>query len=81
MAIQTYEASYRKYFGNTYDKIHKDSTHDEVRQVYDIWAVDYDKVSIIIRLDKSLADVVGFGRISIRPLLFRELGPVSRNCR
>ncbi|KAM7451521.1 Methyltransferase domain [Porites harrisoni] len=43
MAIQTYEASYRKYFGNTYDKIHKDSTHDEVRQVYDIWAVDYDK--------------------------------------
>ena len=53
MAIQTYEASYRKYFGNTYDKIHKDSTHDEVRQVYDIWAVDYDKVSIIIRLDHS----------------------------
>ena len=40
---KTYEAYYRKYFKNTYDEIHKESKNDEVRQVYVIWAVDYDK--------------------------------------
>lgn len=40
---KTYEAYYRKYFKNTYDEIHKESKNDEVRQVYGIWAVDYDK--------------------------------------
>jgi len=40
---KTYEASYRKYFENTYGEIHKESTNDEVRQVYVIWAVEYDK--------------------------------------
>ena len=40
---KTYEAYYRKYFKNTYDEIHKESKYDEVRQVYVIWAVDYDK--------------------------------------
>ena len=39
---KTYEAYYRKYFKNTYE-IHKESKNDEVRQVYGIWAVDYDK--------------------------------------
>ena len=39
---KTYEAYYRKYFKNTYE-IHKESKNDEVRQVYVIWAVDYDK--------------------------------------
>ena len=45
MAIRTYEASYKKYFPDTYEKIGKDSTHDEVRQLYDEWAVKYDEVS------------------------------------
>ena len=40
---KTYEAYYRKCFKNTYDEIHKESTNDEVRQLYVIWAVDYDK--------------------------------------
>lgn len=44
MAIRTYEASYKKYFPDTYEKIGKDSTHDEVRQLYDEWAVKYDEV-------------------------------------
>ncbi|KAM7451520.1 Methyltransferase domain [Porites harrisoni] len=43
MAIRTYEASYKKYFPDTYEKIGKDSTHDEVRQLYDEWAVKYDE--------------------------------------
>ena len=40
---KTYGAYYRKYFKNTYDEIHKESKNGEVRQVYVIWAVDYDK--------------------------------------
>lgn len=44
MAIRNYEASYKKYFPDTYEKIGKDSTHDEVRQLYDEWAVKYDEV-------------------------------------
>ena len=46
MAISTYEASYKKYFGDRFENISKDSTDEEVRHLYDKWAADYDKVTI-----------------------------------
>ena len=48
MATSAYEASYKKYFGDRFDKITKNSSDEEVRNLYDKWAADYDKVSIII---------------------------------
>ena len=47
MATSAYEASYKKYFGDRFDKITKNSSDEEVRNLYDKWAADYDKVSII----------------------------------
>lgn len=47
MATSTYEASYKKYFGDRFDNITKNSSDEEVRDLYDKWAADYDKVSII----------------------------------
>ena len=47
MATSTYEASYKKYFGDRFDNITKNSSDEEVRNLYDKWAADYDKVSII----------------------------------
>ena len=48
MATSVYEASYKKYFGDRFDNITKNSSDEEVRNLYDKWAADYDKVSIII---------------------------------
>ena len=48
MATSAYEASYKKYFEDRFDKITKNSSDEEVRNLYDKWAADYDKVSIII---------------------------------
>ena len=47
MATSTYEASYKKYFGDRFDNITKNSSDEEVRNLYDKWAADYDKVWII----------------------------------
>ncbi|CAH3144796.1 unnamed protein product [Porites lobata] len=43
MATSTYEASYKKYFGDRFDNITKNSSDEEVRNLYDKWAADYDK--------------------------------------
>lgn len=43
MATSTYEASYKKYFGDRFDNITKNSSDEEVRDLYDKWAADYDK--------------------------------------
>ena len=48
MATSAYETSYKKYSGDRFDKITKNSSDEEVRNLYDQWAADYDKVSIII---------------------------------
>ena len=45
MATTTYEASYKKYFGNRFENISKNSSDKEIRHLYDKWAADYDKVS------------------------------------
>ena len=44
MATTTYEASYKKYFGNRFENISKNSSDEEIRDLYDKWAADYDKV-------------------------------------
>ena len=44
MATTTYEASYKKYFGNRFENISKNSSDEEIRHLYDKWAADYDKV-------------------------------------
>ena len=53
MATSDYEASYKKYFGDRFDNITKNSSDEEVRNLYDKWAADYDKVSIIIACYKK----------------------------
>ena len=44
MATTTYEASYKKCFGNRFENISKNSSDEEIRHLYDKWAADYDKV-------------------------------------
>ena len=44
MATTIYEASYKKYFGNRFENISKNSSDEEIRDLYDKWAADYDKV-------------------------------------
>ena len=44
MATTTYETSYKKYFGNRFENISKNSSDEEIRHLYDKWAADYDKV-------------------------------------
>ena len=47
MAAKSYEASVRKYYGERLTNISDDTTSEEIRHVYDNWASEYDKVTII----------------------------------
>ena len=44
MAARSYEAGFRKYYGDRLTNISDDTSDEEIRQVYDHWARDYDKV-------------------------------------
>ena len=44
MAAGSYEAGFRKYYGDRLTNILDDTSDEEIRQVYDHWARDYDKV-------------------------------------
>ncbi|KAM7434026.1 Methyltransferase domain [Porites harrisoni] len=43
MAARSYEAGFRKYYGDRLTNISDDTSDEEIRQVYDHWARDYDK--------------------------------------
>ena len=47
MAAKSYEAGVRKYYGDRLTDISDDTTSEEIRHVYDNWASEYDKVTII----------------------------------
>ena len=47
MAAKSYEAGVRKYYGDRLTNISDDTTSEEIRHVYDNWASEYDKVTII----------------------------------
>ena len=47
MAAKSYEAGVRKYYGDRLTNISDDTTIEEIRHVYDNWASEYDKVTII----------------------------------
>ena len=44
MAARSYEAGFRKYYGDRLTNISDDTSDEEIRQVYDHWARDYDKL-------------------------------------
>ena len=44
MAARSYEAGFREYYGDRLTNISDDTSDEEIRQVYDHWARDYDKV-------------------------------------
>ena len=44
MAARSYEAGFRKYYGDRLTNISDDTSDEEIRQVYDHWARYYDKV-------------------------------------
>ena len=44
MAARSYEAGFRKYYGDRLTNISDDTSDEEIRQVYDHWARDYEKV-------------------------------------
>ena len=44
MAARSYEAGFRKWYGDRLTNISDDTSDEEIRQVYDHWARDYDKV-------------------------------------
>lgn len=39
-----YDTSYEKYFGNRLTQLTNETTEDEIANVYDKWATEYDKV-------------------------------------
>jgi len=43
MATNSYEAAYKKYFGDRFDNITHDATEEEIRKLYDDWASEYDQ--------------------------------------
>ena len=47
MAAKSYEAGVRKYYGDRLTNISDDTTNEVIRHVYDDWASEYDKVTII----------------------------------
>ena len=47
MAAKSYEAGVRKYYGDKLTDISDDTTSEEIRHVYDNWASEYNKVTII----------------------------------
>ena len=44
MAARSYEAGFRKYYGDRLTNISDDASDEEIRKVYDHWARDYDKL-------------------------------------
>ena len=44
MAARSYEAGFRKYYGHRLTNISDDTSDEQIRQVCDHWARDYDKV-------------------------------------
>ena len=44
MAARSYEAGFRKYYGDRLTNISDDTLDEQIRQVCDHWARDYDKV-------------------------------------
>lgn len=44
MVARSYEAGFRKYYGDRLTNISDDTSDEEIRQVYDHGARDYDKV-------------------------------------
>ena len=46
MAITDYESSYKTYFGDRFENISPNSTDDDVKQLYEGWAPEYDQVLV-----------------------------------
>ena len=61
MAARSYEAGFRKYYGDRLTNISDDTSDEEIRQVYDHWARDYDKVIKCIKSSpETILDQQGF---------------------
>ena len=45
MAAKSYEAGYREYAGNRFDNITHDTSEEQIRELYDDWAKEYDEVT------------------------------------
>jgi len=43
MAITDYESSYKRYFGDRFENISHNSTDEDVKQLYEGWAPEYDQ--------------------------------------
>ena len=62
MAARSYEAGFRKYYGDRLTNISDDTSDEEIRQVYDHWARDYDKVIKMYQIisPQTILDQQGF---------------------
>ena len=62
MAARSYEAGFRKYYGDRLTNISDDTSNEEIRQVYDHWARDYDKVIKMYQIisPQTILDQQGF---------------------
>ena len=45
MAHESFEAAYRKYFGDILDNVSRTTTQEEIKDVYTKWASSYDEVN------------------------------------
>ena len=75
MAARSYEAGFRKYYGDRLTNISDDTSDEEIRQVYDHWARYYDKVIKMYQIKST--DYTGSTRFlsssSPTPTPFQEL--------
>jgi len=45
MAEKSYEAGFRKYYGDVLDNVSRSTTQEEIKDVYANWASKYDEVN------------------------------------
>ena len=54
MAARSYEAGFRKYYGDRVTNISDDTSDEQIKQVCDHWARDYDKVIKMYQIKSRL---------------------------
>ena len=70
MAAKSYEAAYKKYFRGRYDNISHDTTEEQIKQIYNDCANQYDQVTtnfLVISYTNSGSTSVS-GKEALSPL-------------
>ena len=51
MANQNYETGFKNHYAGRFKNITKDSTYEDIRELYDNWAKDFEQVYQLYNLD------------------------------